>query len=96
MQPCLFGLFRSSLEVSEKKIKKEQMDNYYTCGALRAAGKKLMLLNWPQDTGCRPDSGGEGHGVQLVAAEGCQIRGYESNSEDSSGFSTDEVICIPN
>ena len=38
---CLFGLSRPSLEVSKKKIKKAETDNYYSCVALRAATKKL-------------------------------------------------------
>ena len=41
---CLFGLFRPSLKVSEKKkkIKKEETNTYYTCVALRAAGKNNL------------------------------------------------------
>ena len=43
IQPCLFGLYRPSLDKSKKKIKKEQTDNYYSCVALRATTKKLQL-----------------------------------------------------
>ena len=42
MQLCLFGLFRPFLDKSQK-IKKDETDNYYTCVALRAAGKNTGL-----------------------------------------------------
>ena len=45
MKPCLFGLSRPSLEVW-KKIKNGVMDNFYTCVALRAAGKNGGTLSW--------------------------------------------------
>ena len=53
MQPCLLWLFRPPYircEKKKKKIKKEtETDNYYTCVALRAAGKnKTNLINMPK------------------------------------------------
>ena len=41
--------FRPSLEVAEKMKKEDETDNYYTCLALRAAGKndkKLLHYFW--------------------------------------------------
>ena len=45
MKLCLFGLFGPLfVRWRKKKIKKEtETDNYYTCVALRAAGKNLYM-----------------------------------------------------
>ena len=43
MIPCLFGQFRPVLALfSFVEEKKEKTDNYYTCVALRAAGKNAI------------------------------------------------------
>ena len=43
MLPCLIGLFRPLLIHCEKKIKKEQTDNYYT--VLCTAGNNSDTVN---------------------------------------------------